>query len=206
MTRIDWDLASALVLNVKRVAQTETESPTSTTETEPDTITLTSGPTFTSTSTPMPTKTMTPTPDEGYFPSLSNLSSNKKWFGGAIAVVILFGICVAVFFWVRRMGGLKNMFRFRRTGEYESLPLDVDDEPVPMTGFGAGSRVSRHPTAAPISGAPPHAPIRSGRLTSTRELYDAFGEVSDSDSDNEETRLNPDTRRRPGDRENGTRV
>ncbi|KAJ3985412.1 peptidase S8/S53 domain-containing protein [Lentinula detonsa] len=123
----------------------------------------------------------TPTADEGYFADLSNLSSNRKWFGGAIAVVVLFGLSAAVYFWQRRRA-------IRRRMAYESL---AGNDEVPMTSMiesdalGGGRRAGRNDSTG-NGGAP-----RSGR---TRELYDAFGEVSDSDDEDdatEETRLHP---------------
>ncbi|KAJ4475682.1 peptidase S8/S53 domain-containing protein [Lentinula aciculospora] len=126
--------------------------------------------------------TSVPTADEGYFTDLSKLSSNQKWFGGAIAIVVLFGLSAAVYFWQRRRA-------IRRRAAYESLagndemPMTSMMEPSAlMSGRGRGGRNST--TAG--GGVP-----RSGR---TRELYDAFGEVSDSDEDedvNERTRLHP---------------
>ncbi|KAJ3824920.1 peptidase S8/S53 domain-containing protein [Lentinula raphanica] len=122
----------------------------------------------------------TPTPDEGYFSDLSKLSSNQKWFGGAIAIVVLFGLSVAVYFWQRRRA-------IKRRLAYESL---TGNDEMPMTSMvestalmGGGRRAGR--PGASAGDAP-----RSGR---TRELYDAFGEVSDSDEEdaNEETRLHP---------------
>ncbi|KAJ3872164.1 peptidase S8/S53 domain-containing protein [Lentinula edodes] len=125
--------------------------------------------------------TSTPTADEGYFADLSKLSSNQKWFGGAIAIVVLFGLSAAVYFWQRRRA-------IRRKMAYESL---AGNDEVPMTSMmessalvGGGAGGGRGNSTA--SGRVP----RSGR---TRELYDAFGDVSDSDEDdedaNEETRL-----------------
>ena len=101
------------------------------------------------------TATPAPTADEGWFPSLSNLMSNQKWFFGAVGIVSLFGIGMAVFFWRRRMARLAN---------YSSLP--AGDE-MSMSALMTSYR----------SGAP------AGTSRPTRELYDAFGEVSDDDDE-----------------------
>lgn len=42
------------------------------------------------------------TPDEGWFSDLSKLASNQKWFFGAVALVVLFGLGAGVFFYLRR--------------------------------------------------------------------------------------------------------
>lgn len=55
------------------------------------------------------------TPDEGWFSDMSNLVSSQKWFFGAIALVVVFGIAVVVYFWRRRA----RMMRQR--AEYEAL-------------------------------------------------------------------------------------
>ena len=104
---------------------------------------------------PGATATPDPTADEGWFPSLSNLMSNQKWFIGAIGIVSLFGISMAVFFWRRRMA---------RLASYSSLP--AGDE-MSMSALMTSYR----------SGAP------AGTSRPTRELYDAFGEVSDDDDE-----------------------
>ncbi|KAF7295494.1 PHOMO B domain-containing protein [Mycena indigotica] len=110
-----------------------------------------------------PTAPSTPTADEGWFSDMSNLVKNQAWFFGALGAVVLFSAGAAFFFWRRS--------RARRRSEYASLP--AGDE-LPMSGL--GGRLS--------SG--------GGAGARTKELYDAFGEVSDDDEDdaNEETRLN----------------
>ncbi|KAF5387483.1 hypothetical protein D9757_006557 [Collybiopsis confluens] len=123
----------------------------------------------------------TPTPDEGYFSDLSKLSANRKWFGGAIALVALFGLGAAVFLWKRR----RSMQRSKMA--YESLAVNED---VPMTGFAEQGGLMSGQRSRRGGGGDGQ---RSGR---TRELYDAFGEMSDDDDDNdgeadEATRLNP---------------
>lgn len=64
------------------------------------------------------------TPDEGWFPDLSKLESSQKWFFGAVALVVLFGLGVGVFFCLRRR-------RQRRAG-YGRLGL----EEMSMNGLG----------------------------------------------------------------------
>ncbi|TFK42488.1 peptidase S8/S53 domain-containing protein [Crucibulum laeve] len=107
------------------------------------------------------TTTSTPTPDEGWFSDMSNLVSNQKWFFGAIGAVALFGIGAAIFFWRRRIT--------QRRAAYDAL---AGGEDVSMSAFVGGGM-----TAA------------SGGPRTTRELYDAFGEVSDDDDADESTGL-----------------
>lgn len=106
---------------------------------------------------------MTPTPDEGWFPGMSKLVSNRKWFFIAIGAVFVFGISAGVFFWRRRAAR-------QRRAKYSSLA----GEDVAM------SSVSRDRQTS----------AGGGRA---KELYDAFGEVSDDEDDDadEETGLRP---------------
>jgi len=92
------------------------------------------------------TGTTVPTVDTS---PLSNLFGEKGWIFGAGAVVLLFGVGVAIFFWRRAA---------RRRQNYTSLPGDE----VAMNS------------------------IRQGPGGRTRELYDAFGEVSDDEDDADE--------------------
>ncbi|KAL0581105.1 pheromone processing endoprotease [Marasmius crinis-equi] len=122
---------------------------------------------------PTGSPTSTPTPDEGWFADLNKLGSNQKWFFGGIAIVAVFGIGAALFFWRRRALNQK------RRQQYESI---AGEEDVLMGSMERGGVTGRD------SGS------RGGRGT-TRELYDAFGEVSDDDdAADEETRLRPDRR------------
>ncbi|KAF8636620.1 hypothetical protein AX17_003430 [Amanita inopinata Kibby_2008] len=116
--------------------------------------------TSTSPTTMAPTSIMAP--DEGWFADMSKLISSQKWFFGALAVVILFGMAAGVFFWRRRV--LR-----RRKAAYSSL--SATDE-VTMSSLGGGQVGSRS---------------RSGGRT--KELYDAFGEVSDDEDADEQTGL-----------------
>lgn len=106
---------------------------------------------------PGATSTATPssTADEGWFPSMSNLVSSQKWFFVVIGIVALFGIGMAVFFWRRRRA---------RMASYSSLP--------PGEEMSLGALMTGHRSAGVAA---PNRP--------TRELYDAFGEVSDDDED-----------------------
>jgi kexin len=106
-----------------------------------------------------PSSSMSPTPDEGWFPGMSKLIRSKEWFFGAIGAVALFGIATGVFFWRRR--ALR-----RRRDAYTSLAGDD----VAMGSIAPDGR--RHKGGAP-----------------TKELYDAFGEVSDDEDADEETGL-----------------
>lgn len=118
------------------------------------------------------------TPDEGWFPGLSNLVSNQKWFFGAIGAVAIFGIGAGVFFWRRRVAQRRQM------AGYGSLPGDD----VGM------SALNRSGDLRSASGGGRGAGDLEGNAR-TRELYDAFGEVSDDDEDeddaDEQTQLRP---------------
>ncbi|KAF7327776.1 PHOMO B domain-containing protein [Mycena kentingensis (nom. inval.)] len=109
-----------------------------------------------------PSSSSTPTADEGWFSDMSNLVKNQVWFFGALGAVAIFGAAAGFYFWRRS--------RARRLSEYGPLP---GGDELPMSGM-RSERLS--------SGGP-----RSAR---TKELYDAFGEVSDDDDDaDEQTRL-----------------
>jgi len=113
-------------------------------------------------STSIATPTTTPSisaPDEGWFSDMSKLISSQKWFFGAISVVFLFGIGAGIFFWRRHAA---------RRAAYTSLSAT---EEVTMTALG-GSR-----------------PRDAARTATTRQLYDAFGEVSDEEDADENTAL-----------------
>lgn len=99
-----------------------------------------------------------PTTDMGWFPDMANLVSNQKWFFVAAGAVVMFGVGAAVFFWRRR--------RAARLSNYTTLPAGDD---VSM------SALSSHRGVA-------------GSSRPTKELYDAFGEVSDDEDDEDETR------------------
>lgn len=119
----------------------------------------------------IPTESITPTADEGWFPDMENLVSNQKWFFGAVGAVVVFGLSAGIFFWRRAVNR-------RRRAQYSTLARGDD---VPMSSIGAGG----------------------GRVTGqgTKELYDAFGEVSDDEDDvDEHTGL---TAGRPEDRSPG---
>ncbi|KAI9065403.1 hypothetical protein FKP32DRAFT_1647634 [Trametes sanguinea] len=106
--------------------------------------------------------TITATPDEGWFSDLSKLVENQMWFFVAIGAVALFGIGVSVFFWRRAV------LRKRRAN-YSTLPGGDDMAMSALDRGGSGSRAPRQ----------------------TKELYDAFGEVSDDEDADEETALRP---------------
>jgi len=108
--------------------------------------------------TPLSSSTAHPTADVGWFPSLSNLVVNQKWFFGAIGAVALFGIGIGTFFWLRRKA---------RVTDYITIPAGDD---MSMSAIASARR----------SG------IIPGGSRPTRELYDAFGEVSDEDDDDDE--------------------
>lgn len=100
----------------------------------------------------------TPTTDMGWFPDMGNLVSNQKWFFVAAGAVVLFGLGAAIFFWRRR--------RAARLSNYTTLPAGDD---VSMSALSSNRGVA-------------------GSSRPTKELYDAFGEVSDDEDDEDETR------------------
>lgn len=112
--------------------------------------------------TPSPSPALAPTADEGWFSDMSSLVSSQKWFFGAIALVFLFGVVAAVFFWRRRMAAR------RRTNYFSVASDDLPMSNVDRRNRGGGNSGSR-----------------------TKDLYDAFGEVSDDDDADEETSLQP---------------
>ncbi|KAJ7256538.1 kex protein [Mycena haematopus] len=109
----------------------------------------------------VPSGSSTPTADEGWFSDMSNLLKSQAWFFGALGAVAVFGLAAGLYFWRRRV-------QARRLRDYSSLP---EGDELPMSG------------------------VRGGRLAGgggrTKELYDAFGEVSDGEEDDadEQTRL-----------------
>ena len=111
----------------------------------------------TSTADATETETPTFTPDEGWFSDLSKLIHDQKWIFGAIAVVVFFGLSSVVYLLWRRRKSLLPR------GQYMSVLGDVPMDAIDRSG-GAGVASSR-----------------------TRELYDAFGEVSDDEDANEDT-------------------
>ena len=120
-----------------------------------------SSPTATSTPTDQPAPEETFTPDEGWFSDLSKLMNDQKWFFGAIGAVVLFGLSAAGFF----------IWRRRKISRSQYTSLRGDD-----MAMGTIGRDARFTDAG------------SGR---TKELYDAFGEVSDEEDEDadENTRL-----------------
>jgi kexin len=113
---------------------------------------------------PGQTPSMTPTPDEGWFPGLSKWVSNKKWFFTAMGAVVIFGISAGAFFFWRRRSAQK------RRVNYSSLAGDD----VAMSSVSRGGHLNTGGARA-------------------KELYDAFGEVSDDEDEDadEETGLRP---------------
>ncbi|KAF9265681.1 kex protein [Marasmius fiardii PR-910] len=122
------------------------------------------------------TATSVPTADEGWFSDMNKWGHNQKWFFVGLAIVAVFGMGVGLFFWRRRMNQ-------KRRQQYESL---AGEEDVGMSSLGQSGVTGRDSASGGRIG-------RGGRGT-TRELYDAFGEVSDDDDDaaDEHTRLRPE--------------
>lgn len=107
--------------------------------------------------------TMTPTPDEGYFSHMGDLLSNQTWLFGGLGIVFLFAVGAGVFFWRRRVRTMQA-----HGGEYATV---ADDE-MAMTSMLHGGRA--------VGGR------RSRGGAGAKELYDAFGEVSDGEEEEEE--------------------
>lgn len=112
----------------------------------------------------------TPAGDVAWFTDMSNLIASQKWFFGAVAAVVLFVIGAGVFFWRRRIIN-------RGRSEYTTLPQAGDDSQ--MTGL-MTNRSTRSTTTR--------------RAPTTKALYDALGELSDDDAD-EDSRLRPESHR-----------
>ncbi|KAG9011154.1 pheromone processing endoprotease [Tulasnella sp. JGI-2019a] len=110
------------------------------------------------------TSSMIPTPDEGYFSHMSDLLANQTWLFGGVGIVVLFAIGVGVYFWRRRV--------IRRKGEYSTV---ADDE-LALTSMLHGGRA--------VDGS-----SRRRRGAGTKELYDAFGEVSDDGREEDEDEM-----------------
>jgi kexin len=108
-------------------------------------------------------------PYEGTFDHIYDLLSNSTWLVGAFGVVILFGLGAGTFLWLRRQ-------RLQKRSAYSALSGGDD---VRMRSMDRDSSAR----AGLFSG---------GRGGNTRELYDAFGVLSDEeghDDDDEESAL-----------------
>lgn len=125
---------------------------------------------LTTTATAGATGTSIPTADEGWFPSMSKLVTSQKWFFAALGAVAVFGLGIGAFLWKRRMS------RVSGASHYSALA----GEEVSMTARGGGAL--------------------TGGTRTTRDLYDAFGELSDDDDEygDESTALNRAVARQAG--------
>ncbi|KZT39745.1 hypothetical protein SISSUDRAFT_984412 [Sistotremastrum suecicum HHB10207 ss-3] len=102
---------------------------------------------------------ITSTPDEGYFTHITDLLSSNTWLFGSIAIVVAFGIGCTVFLWRRRVR--------RRRSEYAAVM--------------AGDSMHMSSMERGIAG--------DSSTPRSKELYDAFGELSDEDDADEEMHL-----------------
>lgn len=109
-----------------------------------------------------PSGSSTPTPDEGYFSHMSDLLKSQTWLFVTLGGIGLFSFGAAIFFWRRRAR------QMRARAEYNRV---ADDEDIVMRGIGSSST------------------SRGRRGGGTKELYDAFGEVSDEEDADESARL-----------------
>lgn len=108
-------------------------------------------------------------PDEGTFNHIYDLLSDSTWLVGAVGVVVLFGLGAGIFFWLRRR-------RLQKRNAYSALSGGDD---VRMRSMDRDSSARAGLLGGKGSG-------------NTRELYDAFGVLSDEegqDDDEEENAL-----------------
>jgi len=105
---------------------------------------------------------VSPTPDEGYF--MPSLLKSQTWLFVALGAVFLFGIGAAVFFWRR------SVQRQKARGDYMTVAAGDD---LPMSSFDQQSRGG----------------LLRGDAPRTKELYDAFGELSDDEDADESAAL-----------------
>ena len=102
-------------------------------------------------------------PDEGTFNHIYDLLSDSTWLVGAVGVVVLFGVGAGIFFWLRRR-------RLQKRSAYSALPGGDD---VRMRSMDRDSSAR----AGLLGG---------GGGGNTRELYDAFGVLSDEEGHDDE--------------------
>ena len=108
-------------------------------------------------------------PDEGTFNHIYDLLSDSTWLVGAVGVVVLFGLGAGIFFWLRRR-------RLQRRSAYSALS-GGDDMRMRSMDRDSSARAGL---------------LGGGASGNTRELYDAFGVLSDEedqDDDDEESAL-----------------
>ncbi|KDQ17908.1 hypothetical protein BOTBODRAFT_171611 [Botryobasidium botryosum FD-172 SS1] len=121
-------------------------------------------PTFGNGTNATPSPSISSTPDEGYFSHMSDLLGSQTWLFVALGGVVLFGVGAGVLLWRRRV-------RRRGRGRYSTV---ADGDDMPMGAMDpAGARLLS----------------RSGGAARTKELYDAFGELDDDDSDMEDEEM-----------------
>jgi kexin len=107
--------------------------------------------------------------DEGTFNHIYDLLSNSTWLVGACGVVVLFGLGAGVFFWLRRRRLQKRNAYSALSGGDDMRMRSIDRDSSARAGLLGG-----------------------GGSGNTRELYDAFGVLSDEedhDDDDEESAL-----------------
>jgi len=108
-------------------------------------------------------------PDEGTFNPIYNLLSDSTWLVGAVGVVVLFGLGAGIFFWLHRR-------RLQKRSAYSALS-GGDDMRMRSMDRDSSARAGL---------------LGGGGSGNTRELYDAFGVLSDEeghDDDDEESAL-----------------
>lgn len=110
-----------------------------------------------------PTPSMSTTPDEGYFSHMSDLLSSSTWLFGAVGAVAVFGSAAGIFFWRRRRARLRGAYALAEGDDVAMGSMD--------------------PSAARLLSRTGGGGNNSGR--GTKELYDAFGEVSDEDEEDD---------------------
>jgi kexin len=105
---------------------------------------------------------VSPTPDEGYF--MPSLLKSQTWLFVALGAVFLFGIGAAVFFWRRSVQ--------RRVARGDYMTVAAGDD-LPMSSLDHQGRGG----------------LLRGDAPRTKELYDAFGELSDDEDADEAAAL-----------------
>jgi kexin len=98
------------------------------------------------------------TPDEGYFPGMTRLLKNSTWLVFAMGAVVIFGIGATIYFWRRGKRLQQSIGSYEPVAAGEDVPM-MNTAGRPSTGWNS--------------------------QRGTKELYDAFGEVSDDEADEE---------------------
>ena len=102
-------------------------------------------------------------PDEGVFDGMNSLAKNSNWLAGAGMIILLAGVGVGAFFWLRARRRKRSLFGVGGGLEDRGSYAPVSED-VPMGTLGRRSR------------------DKTG-VTGTKGLYDAFGAQSEDEDD-----------------------